>query len=215
MLPKLPRELTDLPEPVAAVPAPPVPQFGAEWTLRLVDPDGDDPVLLAEWMRRPHLEQTWEQPWPEARWRLDSRARLAGTYSVPCVLVERRTSEPIAYIELYRVAKEENARLYDADPWDLGFHIATGDPARLGNGVMSQWMANLAAALFVADPHCRRIIVDPDYRNVPMRRALVKRGFTDLGEFDVRPGRRIALYALPRNPADMPVIRPDADWQRR
>lgn len=209
----LPRELTDLPETVAAVPAPPIPRFDSRYELRLVDPGGDDPALLADWMSRPHLEQTWEQPWSAERWRADAAARLAGTYSLPCLLVDEGT--PIAYVELYRVAKEENALLYDAHPWDLGFHIATADFDRLGKGVMSQWMADLAAALFVADPLCRRIIVDPDHRNVPMRRALGKRGFVDLGEFDVRPGRRVALHVLARHPDDMPTVRPDADWHRR
>lgn len=214
---KLPRELTDLPSDTDAVPAPPIPQVDSPFELRLVDPDSADPALLAAWMSKPHLVETWEQAWPEDEWRNDARARLAGTYSRPCILVDSSEADPIhiAYVELYRVAKDENALLYDADPWDLGFHVATADLRLVGRGVVSHWMAQLATALWGADDRCRRIIVDPDHRNIGMRKALVKRGWRDLGEYDVRPGRRVALHALARHPGDMPRVRADADWHKR
>ncbi|NED69611.1 acetyltransferase, partial [Streptomyces sp. SID10244] len=80
------------------------------------------------------------------------------------------------------------------------------EPGLTGRGVMSAWMAELADALFRADTRCRRVVLEPDARNERMRRALTKRGWTDLGEFDVRPDRRIALHVLGRTAADVPTI---------
>jgi RimJ/RimL family protein N-acetyltransferase len=166
-------------------------------------------------MSLPHLVESWEQPWTREEWRADSEARLAGDYSRPCILgvdvSEFDGFDPslgvdgaagmieVAYVELYRAARDENATVYDAGPHDMGFHIATGPTEFLDRGIISAWMAQLADAIFAAEPRCDTIIVDPDHRNTRMRRALQKRGYTELGEFDVRPGRRIALHTMQRS----------------
>ncbi|MEV6323074.1 GNAT family N-acetyltransferase [Nocardia sp. NPDC051787] len=211
----LARELTDLPDEVRAAPAPVIPDVSEPFGLRLVDSAGDDPETIAEWMSRPHLLSTWEQPWPASRRRADCRAQLAGTYSRPCILsldyaaIDRPElgRRDIGYLELYRAAKDEIARLYVADPHDIGFHIATADPELLGRGVIPAVMMQLMAAIFAADPRCRRIMGDPDHRNAAVLRAAEKEGWQHLGLFDVRPDRRIALVTLPRTPQDIPSIR--------
>ncbi len=209
----LPREQTDLPAAVAAAPAPALPVFEAPFSLRLADPDGTDPELLAEWMARPHLLESWEQDWDAERRRENFRTQLAGTYSRPAILSLDFTvlGEPeqgvrdIAYLEFYRAAKDEIGRFYDSDPGDIGFHIATADPAVIGKGIMSAWISTMVAAAFAADPTCRRIMGDPDHRNVAIARSLAKAGFQLIREIDVRPDRRIALHALARTPADLPA----------
>ncbi|EFV14751.1 GNAT family N-acetyltransferase [Segniliparus rugosus] len=210
----LPRELVDLSEQVRQAPAPAAPKLPPPYSLRLVDPEGDDPELIAAWMARPHLAATWEQSWPAERWRADSRARLSGAYSRPYLLDYDMADagrpedgvRPVGYIEYYRVAKDECARCYPADPWDVGFHIATGETELIGRGIMSRWIGVMAAEVFAAEPYCRRLICDPDHRNAPMRRALEKCGWILLGEHQVRPERRIALYCLPRTPEDLPRL---------
>ncbi|MET9210735.1 MULTISPECIES: GNAT family N-acetyltransferase [unclassified Nocardia] len=211
----LPREQTDLPAEVAATPAPALPIFAAPFALRVADPDGTDPELLAEWMARPHLLESWEQDWDAERRRADFRTQLAGTYSRPCILSLDFAvlGEPelgvrdIAYIELYRAAKDEIGRLYDAAPGDIGFHIATADTRVIGKGIMSAWISTMAAAVFAANPECRRMLGDPDHRNRAICRSFDKIGWHLVGEFDVRPTRRIALYATPRTPDDLPIPR--------
>lgn len=199
------REITDVPAEVAAAGGPVIPADTGRYSLRLVDPDGTDPEMLSEWFARPHLAVTWEQQdWTARRWRDDAAHRLAGDYSRP--LIVAFDGVEVGYIELYRPARDEIARLYPADPYDMGLHVATAEPSLLGRGVMSAWMAELARALFDADSRCRRVVLEPDAGNVWMRRALVKRGWTDVGEFDVRPDRRIALHVLGRDPRDVPVL---------
>lgn len=211
----LPREQTDLPADVAAAPAPALSVFAAPFALRGADPDGTDPALLAEWMARPHLLESWEQDWDADRRRADFQAQLAGTYSRPCILSldfavlgePELGTRDIAYIEFYRAAKDEIGHLYDSAPGDIGFHIATADPAVIGKGIMTGWIATMVTAVFAANPDCRRVMGDPDHRNQAICRSLTKAGFHRVDEFDVRPDRRIALYAAPRTPDDMPVAR--------
>ncbi|MBM7365458.1 GNAT family N-acetyltransferase [Gordonia hydrophobica] len=193
---RIDREITDVDAAVVAAAAPPVPTLDGEFALRLVDPLGDDPALLQEWFAREHLVRTWEQAWDATRWRTDAAYRLAGHFSRPVIF--SRDGVDVGYLEIYRVARDEIARLYDVDPHDLGLHVATADPDLLGRGLVSGLIRDLADALFDADPACRRIAVEPASTNTPMRRALVKRGWTDHGEFQVRPNRRIALHLLDR-----------------
>lgn len=211
----LPRELTDIPEDVRHGPAPVIPEFPAPYSLRPADPNGDDPALLAEWMRRPHLLETWDQPWSAERRRANWQAQLAGTYSRPCVLgfdfaaINRPElgMRDVAYIELYRPAKDEIARLYESDPHDMGFHIATADLEVVGRGVMSTWIGLLGPRIFAAEPQCRRVMGDPDHRNPAINRAFAKKGWHNLGTFDIRPDRRITLWTCPRTERDIPAVR--------
>lgn len=216
----LKREIVDVGDDILAAGPPVVPTLTTPYSLRLVDSDSADPDTIATWMSLPHLVESWEQPWTREEWRADSAARLAGDYSRPCILgvdvseLDGFDATPargdltaaastaiieVAYVELYRAARDENARVYDAAPCDMGFHIATGPTEFLDRGVISAAMAQLADAIFAAEMRCDTIIVDPDHRNTRMRRALQKRGFTELGEFDVRPGRRIALHTMRRS----------------
>lgn len=211
----LARELTDLPQEVRTAPGPVVPEFTAPFTLRLVDAESADPETITEWMHRPHLVETWEQTWDADRRRLDCATQLAGTFSRPCVLgydfgaVDRADlgRRDVAYIELYRPAKDEIARLYHADARDMGFHIATAETELLGRGIISGWIRELGERVFATEAECRRMMCEPDHRNTPMRKALEKNGWFHLGDFDIRPDRRISLYTLPRDPSDMPVLR--------
>ncbi|TDP39721.1 acetyltransferase (GNAT) family protein [Nocardia ignorata] len=211
----LPREQTDLPADVAAAPAPNLPVFEAPFALRMADPDGTDPDMLEEWMARPHLLESWEQDWDAQRRRENFRTQLAGTYSRPCILSldlavigqPERGLVDVAYIELYRAAKDEIGKLYHADPGDIGVHIATAETAVMGKGIMTAWLSLLPAAVFAANPDCKRMMGDPDLRNEAIRRTLDKTIWQRIGAFEVRPDRRIGLYTVPRTPADLPVAR--------
>ncbi|ALR12369.1 N6-hydroxylysine acetyltransferase [Mycobacteroides saopaulense] len=191
------REITEVADEVAAAGPPPLPLLeGTRYRLRRVDPDGSDPDMLSEWFARPHLVETWEQAWPAARWREDSAYRLAGHYSLPCILSV--DGAEVGYVELYRAARDEIAGVYDAHPHDTGFHIATADTEHLGRGVISGWIRLLPFVVFAADPGCRRMMADPAAENRPINKVLARLEWTALGEFDIRPDRRIALYCFER-----------------
>lgn len=198
--PILPRELTDLPEVIRHVPAPPLPELPAPYGLRLADPDADA-AMISEWMNRPHLVEGWESGWPTDRWQRYLRAQLDGEFSRPFVAsldgVDR------GYVELYRAAKDSIAARYEYDPYDLGLHVAVADLDYIERGHVSYLLPYLVIGIFTLDPQCRRIMFDPDHRNVLARKFCERGGCTFLGEHDMA-NRRMALYVLPRTPDDIP-----------
>ncbi len=202
-LPILPRELTTITDEVRAVAAPPIPQIAEPYGVRLADPDADA-ELISQWMNQPHLVQAWEYDWPPERWRLYLKAQLAGSFSRP--LVASRDGEDVGYIEIYRAAKDSIATCYDADPYDLGLHAAIADINLVNRGIAALLLPTLLVDLFAGEPQCRRVMFDPDHRNIAARRLVEYGGCTFLGEHQMS-NRRMALYAFPRTPDDIPSRR--------
>lgn len=192
--PILHRELTELSDEVRAVPAPPIPVLAAPFGIRPAVPE-TDAAMIAEWMSRPHLVQTWESDWPTERWDRYLRAQLAGDYSRPLVVSLRGVDH--GYVEVYRAAKDSIAPRYDADPHDLGLHAAIADLGVVNRGIAPLLLPRIVASLFAADPRCRRVMFDPDHRNTAARRLCEFAGGVFLGEHDMA-NRRMALYALAR-----------------
>jgi RimJ/RimL family protein N-acetyltransferase len=201
--PMLRRELTDIPDAVRDVPPPPIPELPAPYGLRLADPDADA-EMIAEWMNRPHLAESWEYAWPAPRWRRYLRAQLDSEFSRPFIAsldgVDR------GYVELYRAAKDSIATRYEYDPYDLGLHVAVADLDYMQRGHVGYLLPNLVASMLNLDPRCRRIMFDPDHRNVLARKFCERGGCVFLGEHDMS-NRRMALYALARTPDDIPRLR--------
>lgn len=196
----LPRQLTDISAEVRVVPPPPIPQLPEPYGLRLADPDADA-ELLSEWMNRPHLAESWEYAWPAERWRRYLQAQLESDFSRPFAAsldgVDR------GYVEIYRAAKDSIATRYEYDPYDLGLHVAVADLEYMSQGHVSYLLPHLLVSMFTLDPQCRRIMLDPDHRNVLARKFCERGGLAFLGEHDMS-NRRMALYALPRTPDDVP-----------
>jgi RimJ/RimL family protein N-acetyltransferase len=202
-LPVLPRELTSITPDIAAVGPPPIPVLAEPYAMRLADPDADA-EQVSEWMNRPHLVEAWEYDWPPERWRRYLRAQLAGEYSRPIIGSYR--GKDIAYVEVYRAAKDSIAPRYTADPYDLGVHAAIAELRFVNRGFAAILLPRAMASLFELEPRCRRIMFDPDHRNTGARRLCEFAGCTFLGEHEMS-NRRMALYALPRTPADAPLPR--------
>ena len=200
--PVLPRELTSISDEVRAVGAPPTPILTEPYAIRLADAEGDAD-MVSEWMNRPHLVEAWEYDWPAPRWRRYLQAQLDGEYSRP--LIGSFRGRAVGYIELYRAAKDSIAPRYVADPYDIGLHAAIADLKFVNRGIGPILLPRVVASLFELEPRCRRIMFDPDHRNTGARRLCEHAGCTFLGEHDMT-NRRMALYALPRSPSDIPTI---------
>lgn len=194
VLPILPRELTEISDEARVVPPPPVPHLDHPYEVRLADP-GSDAAMISEWMNRPHLAEAWEYDRPMQWWHGYLRAQLAGRYSRP--LIGMFNGEPHGYIEVYRAAKDSIAPCYDADLYDLGLHAAIADLAIVNRGFGPILLPRLAASLFEIEPRCRRIMFDPDHRNIGARRLCEYARCDFLGEHQMS-NRRMALYALNR-----------------
>src|ERR1700742_3225845 len=174
----LPRQLTDLSADVRVVPPPPIPHLPAPYGLRLADPDADA-ELLSEWMNRPHLVESWEYAWPAERWRRYLQAQLESSFSRP--FVASLDGVDHGYVEIYRAAKDSIASRYEYDPYDLGLHVAVADVAYMERGHVRYLLPYLVVSVLTLDPQCRRIMFDPDHRNVLARKFCERGGCVFLG----------------------------------
>lgn len=188
---RLHRLRRDVPSSVILDEPPRIPDLTGRLTLRTADPTTDDPETVSRWMNRPHLVETWEQPWPADRWKRDWEAKLSGTYSAPLIML--LDGEECGYMEIYRPHRDEIGHVYDSRPHDLGFHVAVGDVARTGHGVFPPLLMNLCDELIAANPPSDLIVVEPDYRNERLPRIALMNGWVDGGERQQRADRRVHL----------------------
>lgn len=200
----MPRQRIALTDEVRAVPPPPLPVFPEPYSVRFADPDGDA-ELISAWMNRPHLADTWNYAYPADEWRRHLEIQFEGSYSRPYVIsIDGR---PMAYMELFRAAQDAVASVYDAHPYDVGLHIAFGelDVLQRGHGVIL--FQSLVDSVLELEPQCRRIIGDTDVdKNSFGRRAWERRKGAFLGEHYIATrDQRIALFAWPRTPEDIPA----------
>ncbi|GAB3448510.1 GNAT family N-acetyltransferase [Streptomonospora sediminis] len=189
-----PREIAACDRVLAAGP-PPEPRLAPPFTARTARPHGPDLDLVHEWMNLPHVARFYDQAWSRERWAAELAAQRAGTFSRPFIVGCDGTD--LAYVELYRAARDIIAPHYDAEPHDIGFHIAIGVPSATGRGTGARILDAFADAVFAADPLCRRILMEPDAANAAACRAARKAGLELLAEADL-PHKRAALFARRR-----------------
>lgn len=159
---------------------PPLPQLDSPWSIRLCRAeDPSDVDLVHRWMHAPHVARAWQQAWPRERWRAVLAEQLAGDHTRP--LIASLDGRPLAYLEVYRVARDILGPHYPTDlaphPHDLGVHIAIGDPGQTGKGLGRQLLRAVACGLFAADPACIRVVAEPNVGNVASLAAFAAAGF--------------------------------------
>ncbi|MCP2248442.1 GNAT family N-acetyltransferase [Lentzea aerocolonigenes] len=155
--------------------APPVPELTAPWEARLPRPDGYDLHLVHRWNSAPHVAAFSRQAWPLPRWEEQLRTHLGGDDVRPLLISWH--GRPVIYAEVYRAARAAVARCYQARPHDLGLNVAVGELAMTDQGLVRSLLPRLTDALFEADPHCTRIVVEPDVRNARAIRSFEAGGF--------------------------------------
>jgi len=195
----LARALVDPPDPaVAAAGPPPRPALAPPWSLTAVRPTGSEVELVQRWMSAPHVAEFWRQAWPLADWSTEVARQLGDDHSRPWLV--SLDGRPVAYLEVYRVARDVIAAHHEVGPRDLGVHIAIGDPARTGRGLGPRLLAAVADALLAAEPGCRSVLGDPDTAHTVARRAFAAAGFEPVADVDL-PHKRATLMARGRPPA--------------
>nr|BFE55941.1 GNAT family N-acetyltransferase [Dactylosporangium thailandense] len=177
---------------VVAAGPPPAPVLAPPWAIRPLAAGGADAELVSRWMGEPHVEAFWRAAWPARRWAEELAAQLAGEHSRPYLVSFE--GDPLSYVEIYRTPRDVVGRQYDADPYDLGVHLAIGDPRRTGQGLGRAMVRAIAEGLAVADPRCRRVFADPDERHVVARRMFARAGFQSIGIHDLGHKRAELLF---------------------
>ncbi len=99
-------------------------------------------------------------------------------------------------LEVYDPAKDDLAKHYAARPGDLAFHILLAPPERSQAGFTPRMLRAMHEVLF-ADPRVKRIVAEPDVRNLPIYRRLLQLGYV-LGPIVQLPSKTSRLVFLNR-----------------
>ena len=168
-----------------------LPTPAGRFTLSPVKPDRDLP-LIHRWMNDPEVARYWELDGPPERTAGHIAAQLELEHTQP--LLARLGGRPIGYWELYQAAEDELAGYYPARPTDLGVHLLIGEADCRGIGLGGLLLGVLAEAAQRQRP--RRLVAEPDERNVASVRAFAAAGFHAAGTLEL-PGKRATLMVRP------------------
>ncbi|MEV6239357.1 GNAT family N-acetyltransferase [Lentzea sp. NPDC051838] len=175
--------------------APPVPSLSAPWDARVARSDGYDLHLIHRWNQAPHVAAFARRAWTLQRWEQRLADHLAGDDVRPLLISWH--GRPVIYSEVYRAARDVVASCYPARPHDLGLTVAVGELAMTDHGLVRSLLPRLTDALFEADPHCTRIVMYPDVRNMRAIRSFEAGGFVGTDEI-MLPGKLSLLMICKR-----------------
>jgi RimJ/RimL family protein N-acetyltransferase len=164
-----------------------LPTSAGRFTLTPVKVDRDLP-LIQSWMNDPDVARYWELDGPPERTSEHVRAQLELPHTQP--LLARLSGRAIGYWELYQAADDPLAAHYAAEPDDLGVHLLIGEGDCRGIGLGGVLLRALADAVQREKP--RRLVAEPDERNLASVRAFTAAGFTAAGTLDL-PDKRATL----------------------
>ncbi|MFG2141754.1 GNAT family N-acetyltransferase [Streptomyces sp. NPDC048650] len=151
---------------------------------------------IAGWMNDPAVAAFWELAGSPEITAAHLRTQLDGDgRSVPCLGV--LAGVPMSYWEIYRADLDPLARHYRARPHDIGLHLLIGETGDRSRGLGSVLLR--AVADLVLDHHfrCRRVVAEPDLRNIASVAAFLSGGFRYTEEIAL-PDKHAALMVRDR-----------------
>jgi RimJ/RimL family protein N-acetyltransferase len=164
-----------------------LPTSAGRFTLTPVKIDRDLP-LIQSWMNDPDVARYWELDGPPERTSEHVRAQLELPHTQP--LLARLSGRAIGYWELYQAADDPLAAHYAAEPDDLGVHLLIGESDCRGIGLGGVLLRALADAVQREKP--RRLVAEPDERNIASVRSFTAAGFNAAATLDL-PKKRATL----------------------
>ncbi len=183
----------------------------ASWTFRALEPDAPgrpsaDVDLVHRWMHAPHVESWWHEAWPREQWAAVVHAFRAGEHALHSLPVFACAAAapgpgPVAYLQVYRVARDRLRTFYGYDEHDLGVHIAIGRDTDIDRRHGRAILRAACEGLLAADPGCRRVVAEPDETNQLSVRAFLAAGFEYVRAIEL-PDKAASLLVFPRTPAD-------------
>ncbi|KAI9098618.1 L-lysine 6-monooxygenase (NADPH-requiring)-domain-containing protein [Phlyctochytrium arcticum] len=171
-----------------------IPHLGETFSLRVVDPQTDIP-LLTKWHNDPRISHFWNESGPESHQLAYISKLLADPHTIPCI--GSFDNRPFAYFEIYWAAHDTLGTLYKADPYDRGLHLLIGEPSFRGADRIKGWMPSILSYMFQADPRTTRLVVEPRIDNGKVIAYLCNCGFKYSGTVQF-PHKTAALLLMER-----------------
>lgn len=155
--------------------------------------------LISAWMGEPHIAK-WYLSGSTLEQELDDLRKCVTGEELTHALVVVENCRDVGWCQWYRCADyPEHGAAVGAEPDDVGFDYAVGDPGRIAQGLGTALIAAVVA--HIAQRHPRAgLIADPEAANLASRRVLEKNGFVLQGERVLateRSNAPMAIYRLP------------------
>lgn len=155
--------------------------------------------LVRAWMTEPHVAK-WYLSGSTVEDEVDELEKCVVGHEPTHALIVVENGRDVGWTQWYRCADyPEHAVAVGAEPDDIGFDYAIGDPARTGQGLGTALIAALVAHVRQRHPRAG-LVADPEAANLASRRVLEKNGFVLLRERVVATERTrapMAVYRLP------------------
>lgn len=147
-----------------------------------------DVPLLTRWLQAPHVRAFWDDGERD-------EAAVAASYGLPdsemSELLMRVDGQPVGFLQTEEVGAGHEFAPWAAplgESWALDLLI--GEEDRTGRGLGPALIRAFADHWQAQRPGLRRLVIDPDERNVRARRAYEKAGFVAAGMLDEGEGNR-------------------------
>jgi acetyl CoA:N6-hydroxylysine acetyl transferase len=180
--------------PAGTVYARAIPWLGRRLSFRTMTEPGDV-TLFSAWMNDPRVADVWQERGTLAAHQAYIARLQADPASLP--LFGCLDGAPFGYFELYWARESRVGPLYEAGPYDRGWHVAIGDAAIRGRPYLSAWLPSLMHYLFLDEPRTQRIVGEPRADHAQQIRNLHGSGFATIATIDF-PHKRAALVSLSR-----------------
>lgn len=171
-----------------------IPWLGKTLRLRTLDLQRDL-ATFHRWMNDPVVARFWEEEGDLARHREYLERSAADPHSLG--IFGCLDDDPFGYFEVYWAKEDRIAPFCDAGDYDRGWHALVGDASYRGKPYLTAWLPSLSHYLFLDDTRTQRIVVEPRFDNLKMRKSLPRCGYELLKEFDF-PHKRAVLGLLQR-----------------
>ena len=156
-----------------------------------------DLAVVVEWMNDPVVAAFWELAGPAELTEQHLRDQVDGDgRSVPCLGLLDGT--PMSYWEVYRADLDPVALHYPARPHDTGVHLLLGPAECRGRGIGPVLIRAFAEQALTERHAARRVVAEPDVRNIPSVRAFLGAGFRHVQDLAL-PAKRAALMVYDRS----------------
>ncbi|MEV6161943.1 GNAT family N-acetyltransferase [Streptomyces sp. NPDC052052] len=149
------------------------------------------PGHLGGWSLHPTVA---EHPSPDAAFGT-APAGAVRAYSVS----RGHDGQPVARLTVHRVVHHPLRGCYPVGAHDLLLELVVTPPHAPATAVpdTAELLGSLAAALFAADPSCRRIMTAPAVEDIAAQERYAAGGFRPVAEADVREGTVLLMVVEP------------------
>ncbi|ASM71010.1 MULTISPECIES: GNAT family N-acetyltransferase [Roseobacteraceae] len=181
------------PKPVGPLYRRHIPWLGQQIELRAAD-IADLPVFH-RWQNDPRVAVFFEGTGTLD----DHRNTLKTLISDPHILpvIGSLDGRDFGYFELYWARENRIGGVYDADPWDRGWHVLIGEDDMRGADYVTAWMPSLMHYMFLVEPRTQALVGEPKASHLKQLKNLGRGGFAHVRDFDFAH-KRATLVRLER-----------------